>query len=161
MYTHDNNDCLPGPCWLGMFFTYHSTGNALDPYDGSLAGFIANYLTYPTPISMLQTSKVGMCPSSLRVVPPTAPNPPVFSSTNELAQVGNPNYTWNGGAGQWALGVAGWDAGVWNDSNNVIIGKGTDSAGALTINGAIKPANRRVNQLSHCSLCKIPSGKLH
>ena len=29
--------------------------------------------------------------------PPTAPNPPVFSSTNELPQVGNPNYTWNGG----------------------------------------------------------------
>src|SRR5437588_21007 len=35
MYTHDNNDCLPGPCWLGMFFTYHATGNAMDPYDGS------------------------------------------------------------------------------------------------------------------------------
>jgi hypothetical protein len=29
--------------------------------------------------------------------PPTAPNPPVFASTNELASVGNPQYTWNGG----------------------------------------------------------------
>jgi hypothetical protein len=29
--------------------------------------------------------------------PPTPPNPPVFSSTNELASVGNPQYTWNGG----------------------------------------------------------------
>jgi prepilin-type N-terminal cleavage/methylation domain-containing protein len=77
MYTHDNNDCLPGPCWLGMFFTYHSTGNATDPYDGSLAGFIATYLAYPPPSLVLQTAKVAMCPASIRVLPNTAPNPPL------------------------------------------------------------------------------------
>jgi prepilin-type N-terminal cleavage/methylation domain-containing protein len=78
MYTHDYNDCLPGPCWLGMFFTYHSTGNSLDPYDGSLAGFIANYLAYPPPTSLLQTAKVAICPASVRVFPPTMPNPPLY-----------------------------------------------------------------------------------
>jgi prepilin-type N-terminal cleavage/methylation domain-containing protein len=78
MYTQDYNDCLPGPCWLGMFFTYHSTGNPLDPYDGSLTGFIANYLAYPPPTSLVQTAKVAMCPASTRVLPNTPQNPPLY-----------------------------------------------------------------------------------
>src|SRR5437870_4083803 len=49
MYTHDYTDCLPGPCWLGMFFTYDASGNPLDPYDGSLAGFLAANIGCPPP----------------------------------------------------------------------------------------------------------------
>src|SRR5205807_2706189 len=77
MYTHDNNDCLPGPCWLGMFFTYQASGNSADPYNGSLAGFIATYLAYPPPSSLLQTARVAMCPASIRVLPNTPPSPPL------------------------------------------------------------------------------------
>jgi prepilin-type N-terminal cleavage/methylation domain-containing protein/prepilin-type processing-associated H-X9-DG protein len=77
MYGHDNSDFLPGPCWLGMFFTYHSTGNASDPYDGSLAGFLTPYLAYPAPVSNLQTAKVAMCLASMAVLPKVTPVPPL------------------------------------------------------------------------------------
>jgi prepilin-type N-terminal cleavage/methylation domain-containing protein/prepilin-type processing-associated H-X9-DG protein len=77
MYTHDNNDYLPGPCWLGMFFTYHSTGTASDPYDGSLAGFLTPYLGYPAPVLNLQTAKVAMCLASMAVLPKITPLPPL------------------------------------------------------------------------------------
>ncbi len=86
MYTHDNNDYLPGPCWLGMFFTYHSTGTASDPYDGSLAGFLTPYLAYPPPVSMLQTAKVAMCPASIRVLPNVTPHPPLYVPVSYLSQ---------------------------------------------------------------------------
>ena len=33
MYTHDNNDRLPGPCWLGMFFTYQKSTDPTDPIE--------------------------------------------------------------------------------------------------------------------------------
>src|SRR6202142_1343381 len=50
LYTQDNNYYLPGPCWLGMFFTYAATGDPTDPYSGSLAGFLTPYLAYPAPV---------------------------------------------------------------------------------------------------------------
>jgi prepilin-type N-terminal cleavage/methylation domain-containing protein len=77
MYTHDNNDCLPGPCWLGMFFTYQTSTTPTDPYNGSLAGFIATYLAYPAASSLLQTARVAMCPASIRVLQNTPQNPPL------------------------------------------------------------------------------------
>jgi prepilin-type N-terminal cleavage/methylation domain-containing protein len=46
IYTMDNNDFLPGPCWTGMFFTYRDgTGVPNDPnrYDGSLLAYIATF----------------------------------------------------------------------------------------------------------------------
>jgi prepilin-type N-terminal cleavage/methylation domain-containing protein len=86
MYGHDNNDYLPGPCWLGMFFTYHATGSASDPYDGSLAGFLTPYLAYPAPVSMLQTAKVAVCPASFRVLPKLAPSPPLNVPISYLSQ---------------------------------------------------------------------------
>jgi prepilin-type N-terminal cleavage/methylation domain-containing protein len=77
MYTHDNNDYIPGPCWLGMFFNYFSTGDPNDPYAGSLAGFLTPYLGYPPPplLPNCQTSKVSMCPAAMRVIPKVTPNP--------------------------------------------------------------------------------------
>jgi prepilin-type N-terminal cleavage/methylation domain-containing protein len=78
MYTHDNNDQLPGPCWTGMFFTYAI--NPADPngpkkYDGSLAAYIANYLSYPAPSSTLRTAVVAICPAQYRVLPNVTPQP--------------------------------------------------------------------------------------
>src|ERR1041384_2552874 len=51
MYTQDNKDTLPGPCWLGIFFTYHDknpnapSGSMLfpDKYDGSLVAQLTQY----------------------------------------------------------------------------------------------------------------------
>ncbi len=77
MYAQDNNDYLPGPCWLGMFFTYNASGTATDPYNGSLAGFLTPYLAYAAPVSMLQTAKVAMCPASMKMLPNKAPSPPL------------------------------------------------------------------------------------
>ena len=78
MYSLDSNDVLPGPCWTGMFFTYAI--NPADPtgpkrYNGSLAGYIANYLSYPGPSSLLRTAVVAICPAQYRVLPKVAPDP--------------------------------------------------------------------------------------
>ncbi len=77
MYSSDNNDYLPGPCWTGMFFTYAKSTVATDPYNGSLAGFLTPYLAYKPPQTLLQTAKVAICPASFRVLPPLAPSPPL------------------------------------------------------------------------------------
>ena len=81
LYTMDNNEFLPGPCWTGMFFTYRDgTGNPADPnrYDGSLAAYIANYLGYPPPVPLLvRTAAVAICPASFRALPKVAPTPPL------------------------------------------------------------------------------------
>jgi prepilin-type N-terminal cleavage/methylation domain-containing protein len=69
LYTQDYNDFLPGPCWTGMYFTYtDSTRNPADPkrYNGSLAAYIATYLSYPAPASLvISTAKVAICPASV------------------------------------------------------------------------------------------------
>jgi len=77
MYTIDNNDQLPGPCWTGMFFTYRI--NPADPngpkkYDGSLAAYIANYLSYPAPSAILRTAVVAVCPAQFKVLPNVVPD---------------------------------------------------------------------------------------
>lgn len=79
-YTDDHEGKLPGPCWTGMFFTYQdSSGNPADPnrYNGSLAAYIAEYLSYPPPSSIVHTAVVAMCPASIRKLPPIAPYPPL------------------------------------------------------------------------------------
>src|SRR2546423_12211710 len=76
MYADSNNDRFPGPCWQGMYFTYNNTGNPIDPYSGSLAGFIAFYIGSPTSASMIQTARVAMCAASITVLPKLAPIPP-------------------------------------------------------------------------------------
>lgn len=77
MYTLDNQDFLPGPCWTGMFFTYWDKGGAAATrYDGSLAAYLTAYLGYPPPKPLnLQTAIVAICPASLRVLPKLTPDP--------------------------------------------------------------------------------------
>ena len=79
MYSQDNNDHMPGPCWTGMFFTYakNASGSVTDPYNGSMAGFLTPYLAYPQPSDILQTAKVAICTASYRVLPPVTPVPPL------------------------------------------------------------------------------------
>jgi prepilin-type N-terminal cleavage/methylation domain-containing protein len=84
MYTGDFNDTLPGPCWTGMFFTYQdaSPGNPADPnrYNGSLAAYLTTYLSIPAPLPApnLRTAVVAMCSASLKMLPKTTPNPPLY-----------------------------------------------------------------------------------
>src|ERR1041385_1278043 len=80
MYTMDNNDFLPGPCWTGMFFTYRDGTGVPGPnrYDGSLAAYIATYLAYPPPtLGIIRTAAVAICPASYRVLPKVTPSPPL------------------------------------------------------------------------------------
>jgi len=74
MYTHDNSDTLPGPCWIGMFFTYQNTPPM---YDGSIVAYLTTYLSIPPPSSLLQTAKVTVCPGSFAVLPKVPPSPPL------------------------------------------------------------------------------------
>ena len=77
MYAADHEDTLPGPTWTGMFFTYRDgTGNPADPnrYDGSLAAYIASYLSYPAPRPLtLRTAVVAMCPAKKAMWGSTSP----------------------------------------------------------------------------------------
>jgi prepilin-type N-terminal cleavage/methylation domain-containing protein len=84
MYTIDNNDYLPGPCWTGMFFTYQDSNanNPGDPlrFNGSLAAYLTTYLGIPAPplAPNVQTARVAMCSASLRLLPQKAPTPPLY-----------------------------------------------------------------------------------
>lgn len=84
MYTGDFNDTLPGPCWTGMFFTYQDAyaGNPADlnRYNGSLAAYLTTYLSIPAPppAPNLRTAVVAMCSASLKMLPKTTPNPPLY-----------------------------------------------------------------------------------
>jgi prepilin-type N-terminal cleavage/methylation domain-containing protein/prepilin-type processing-associated H-X9-DG protein len=77
MYADSNSDRCPGPCWQGMYFTYQNTGNPLDPYNGSLAGFITAYIGSPTSAPQVQTARVAVCTASFSVLPKLAPSPPL------------------------------------------------------------------------------------
>ena len=82
MYLDDHDGKLPGPCWTGMFFTYQDSnpGSPSDPnrYNGSLAAYIATYLSYPAASPTLRTAVVAICPASQRVLPKLAPSPPLY-----------------------------------------------------------------------------------
>ena len=78
LYTGDNSDYMPAPCWTGMFFTYQTSGTAGDPYNGSIAAFLTPYLAYPAPTSISQTAKVAICTASFKVLPQKPPNPPLY-----------------------------------------------------------------------------------
>jgi len=83
MYTVDYQDFLPGPCWTGMFFTYQDANpiNTTDPkrFNGSLAAYLTPYLGIPGPpvAPNIRTAVVAICPSSYRVLPNVAPEPPL------------------------------------------------------------------------------------
>jgi prepilin-type N-terminal cleavage/methylation domain-containing protein len=81
LYAGDYNDSLPGPCWTGMFFTYQDANpmNPTDPnrFNGSLAAYIATYLGYPAPSSIVRTAAVAICPASYRVLPKIPASPPL------------------------------------------------------------------------------------
>jgi prepilin-type N-terminal cleavage/methylation domain-containing protein/prepilin-type processing-associated H-X9-DG protein len=75
MYTHDNADWLPGPCWSGIFcvyMDYRPSSSQSDPYKyyGALAAYIADYLKYPDPKGTAQNAPVMMCPAAMQLIKP-------------------------------------------------------------------------------------------
>ena len=84
MYTHDNNDYLPGPAWSGMFFTYDN-----NPANGAIVYYLTTYLSLPKPSSIMQTSAVSICPASvLKFQTPAAPpmSQPLFVPLSYFSQ---------------------------------------------------------------------------
>jgi prepilin-type N-terminal cleavage/methylation domain-containing protein len=76
LYTQDNSEYLPGPCWSGMFCVYMDQNPGEDitakpkKYFGALAAYIAAYLSTPAPSGIAQTSRVMICPAGWKRIPP-------------------------------------------------------------------------------------------
>ena len=76
LYTQDNNDFLPGPCWSGMFCIFKDNDPSQtitqDPnkYYGALAAYITSYLAMPSPSDNVQTARVMVCPAGWKRIPP-------------------------------------------------------------------------------------------
>jgi prepilin-type N-terminal cleavage/methylation domain-containing protein len=89
MYTNDNNDYLPGPCWTGMFYTYTDTGVPGDPnrYNGAMAAYLTPYLSYlpPKPL-LLRTAYVAICPAAMLRLPNVTPAPPLYVPVSYFTQ---------------------------------------------------------------------------
>jgi prepilin-type N-terminal cleavage/methylation domain-containing protein/prepilin-type processing-associated H-X9-DG protein len=58
MYAGDSRDTLPGPTWIGLYYTYNLQSERMLYY-------LAPYLSQPAATSLLQTGLVATCPSSL------------------------------------------------------------------------------------------------
>jgi prepilin-type N-terminal cleavage/methylation domain-containing protein len=94
MYTQDYRDSLPGPAWLGIFFTYHDKDpnwpagdlNYPDKYDGSIVAQLTSYLAYPPPDSLVRTAAVTICPASYKVLPKLAASPPLYVPISYFTQ---------------------------------------------------------------------------
>src|SRR3954465_9156458 len=71
MYTTDNNDYLPGPCWQGSFSVYiQYQPSGPNRYFGALAAFLTSYLGTPPPDPMIgHTSQVMLCPAYMKAIP--------------------------------------------------------------------------------------------
>jgi len=85
MYTTDNNEYLPGPCWSGIFYLYQDTAPGQDinanpnKYYGSLAAYITSYLGTKAPSTLVQTSRAMMCPAAFAAIPPNQSFSPMSS----------------------------------------------------------------------------------
>jgi prepilin-type N-terminal cleavage/methylation domain-containing protein len=64
MYVDDNNNCLPGPCWMGAQATYDVNS------DPELIFHLAPYLSLPLPSDQMYTADVFVCPGFRQQAPP-------------------------------------------------------------------------------------------
>jgi prepilin-type N-terminal cleavage/methylation domain-containing protein/prepilin-type processing-associated H-X9-DG protein len=69
MFAGDNNDTLPGPSWVGMYYTYNQETERTLYY-------LATYLSLPAPSATLQTGIVATCPASLHIMRDDPATPP-------------------------------------------------------------------------------------
>ena len=69
LYADDHRDTLPGPGWLGLYYTYNDETERMLYY-------LAPYLSLPTASVNVCTSLVAICPASTRVSREPAGTPP-------------------------------------------------------------------------------------
>lgn len=77
MYTADNRDVLPGPCWTAVYGHYSSA----DQTRYGLINYIAQYIGAPPPKTTVQYAEVAYCPGSVRARP-TPPQGAHILATN-------------------------------------------------------------------------------
>jgi prepilin-type N-terminal cleavage/methylation domain-containing protein len=70
MFTHDNNDSLPGPCSLGVMPYYGTTSQDTRQ---ALITLIAYHLNYPTASTAQRDAPVSLCPGTARSQTPRIP----------------------------------------------------------------------------------------
>jgi prepilin-type N-terminal cleavage/methylation domain-containing protein len=70
MFTHDNNDFLPGPCSLGVMPYYGTTSTDTRQ---ALVTFIAWHLNYPESSTAQRDAPVCLCPGAARAQTPRVP----------------------------------------------------------------------------------------
>ncbi|MEI9961885.1 MAG: DUF1559 domain-containing protein [Limisphaerales bacterium] len=58
LYSSDNRDLLPGPCWQGFYYIYNNETERMIYY-------LTEYLSLPAHPITVQTSRVAICPASL------------------------------------------------------------------------------------------------
>lgn len=114
MYTADNNDYLPGPCWIGVFSTYdlnrqvtYENGNRGD--DGRMVYWLWSYLGAAKPSTRSQVARVTICPEAERNFPKNAPvgSSPLHTNISYVApfyaihrQGADPMNPWSGNTNQ-------------------------------------------------------------
>lgn len=64
MYTADNKETLPGPCWLGVYSTYDNAYTR--PYGdyGRMVWYLRSYFSAPEPSAKPQLIRATVCPAS-------------------------------------------------------------------------------------------------
>jgi prepilin-type N-terminal cleavage/methylation domain-containing protein len=70
MFTHDNDDSLPGPCSLGVMPYYGTTSQDTRQ---ALVTFIASHLSYPAASTAQRDAPVCLCPGTVRSQTPPIP----------------------------------------------------------------------------------------
>ncbi len=84
MFMNDNQDTIPGPCYMGVSQKYYQTTRHFQKFGGGdevgpteLIGYLATYLSLPPPPNSPQraTGAVAVCPAFLKAAPNPPPNP--------------------------------------------------------------------------------------
>ena len=73
MYADEHRDTLPGPGWLGLYYTYNDETERMLYY-------LAPYLSLPTASVNVCTSLVAICPASARLSREPAGTPPEYAA---------------------------------------------------------------------------------
>lgn len=84
MFMHDNQDTIPGPCYMGVSCRYYQITRHFQKFGGGdemgpteLIGYLATYLSLPTPPTAPEKAmgRVAVCPGFLKYAPDPPPNP--------------------------------------------------------------------------------------
>ncbi len=89
MYSMDFNDSLPGPCWLGIFFSYDTTLQR--PYGdyGRMIYWLPTYFSAPRPSATTRIIPATICPAAQAKWPKNVPAGTVLNTNISYVTVTN------------------------------------------------------------------------